>query len=94
MREFFTVKALLNAWHQLNLKVYPSASDTAILCASRFASIGCAYVHFSFLPESEFFCVTFVYYKDGQRIEKRCQTADLHKAMKAAYLYSEELNTL
>ena len=94
MREFFTVKALLNAWNQMGMKTYPSDSKAPILSASRFASIGCAYVHFSFLPESEFFCVTFVYYKDGQRIEKRCQTTDLRKAMKAAYLYTEELNTL
>lgn len=94
MNEFFTVKALLNAWHQLNLEVYYSSSNTAILSASRFSSVECAYVHFSFLPESEFFCVSYTYYKNGQRFEKECKTANLHRAMKAAYLYSKELDTL
>lgn len=94
MNEFFTVKALLNAWHQLNLEVCHSSSDTAILSASRFASTDCAYVHFSYLPESEFFYVSYTYYEGGKRFEKEYQTANLHRAIKAAYRYSEELNTL
>lgn len=94
MNNFYIVKALLNAWHQLNLEIYYSSSNTAILSASRFASVGCAYVHFSFLPESEFFCVSLTYYKNGQRLEKECKTDNLHRAMKAAYLYSKELDTL
>ena len=94
MKEFFTVKALLNAWHQLNLKVCYSSSDAAILSASRFASTDCAYVHFSYLPESELFYVSYTYYKDNKRFEKEYQTANLHKAVKMAYRYNKELGTL
>ena len=94
MSEFFTVKALLNAWRQLGMKMYPSDSKSPIISASRFVPIGCAYVYFSYQPMSDLFNVSLTYYKEGNRIEKDCMTDNIHKAMKVAYLYSEELDTL
>ena len=94
MSEFFTVKALLNAWRQLGMKMYPSDSKSPIISASRFVPIGCAYVYFSYQPMSDLFNVSLTYYKEGNRIEKDCMTDSLRKAMKVAYLYSKELDTL
>lgn len=94
MNEFFTVKALLNAWRQLNMTMYPSSSKTPILSVSRFVPVGCAYVYFSYQPMSDLFYVSITYYKEGARIEKEYSTNNLHKAVKIAYRYNEELNTL
>ena len=94
MNEFYTVKALLNVWRQLGMKMYPSSSKAPIISATRFVPVGCAYTYFSFQPDWGQFSVSLIYYKEGTRIEKECRTVDLHKAMKAAYLYNKELDTL
>lgn len=94
MNEFYTMKALLNVWRQLGMKTSPSSSKSPIISASRFRPIGCAYVYFSYQPLCDLFNVSITYYKEGNRIEKNCMTDDFRKAMKAAYLYSEELDTL
>lgn len=94
MNEFFTVKALLNAWRQLGMCMYPSDSKSPILSASCFADTKCAYVYFGYLPATQSFSVALTYRKNGRRFEKECVTTDIHKAMKAAYLYREELEIL
>lgn len=94
MNEFFTVKALLNAWRQLGMTMYPSDSKTPILSVSRFVPVGCAYVYFSYQPMSDLFYTSITYYKEGTRMEKEYSTNDLHKAIKMAYRYNEELDTL
>ena len=94
MNEFYTVKALLNAWRQLDMSSYPSDSKTPILSASCFADTKCAYVYFGYLPAMQSFSVALIYRKNGRRFEKECVTTDIHKAMKIAYLYKEELAIL
>lgn len=94
MDEFLTIKAVFNIWNQLRMTHYPSSSKYKIISASRFAPYGCAYVFFSYDPLGAPFHVSLTYYKDGNRINKEYSTDNLHKAVKMAYRYSEELDAL